>query len=102
MYKDQITCLLGHNGAGKTTLINILTGLILPTKGTAKILGMVCIDFFHLQNLLVHLDFGPGELLPSLGIRRLLSVVCKLFTFQASSPKPFGFSQFISFREEDL
>ena len=27
---------------------------------------------------------------PSLGVRRLLSVVCKLFTFQASSPKPLG------------
>ena len=33
---------------------------------------------------------GPGELLPSLGVRHLLSVVCKLFTFQASSPKPLG------------
>ena len=33
---------------------------------------------------------SPGELLPSLGVRRLLSVVCKLFTFQASSPKPLG------------
>jgi hypothetical protein len=33
---------------------------------------------------------GPGELLPSLGVHRLLSVVCKLFTFQASSPKPLG------------
>ena len=33
---------------------------------------------------------GPGELLPSLGVRRLLSVVCKLFTFQAASPKPQG------------
>ena len=56
-------------------------------------------------SFLVHLDqrsrwrFGPGEgeLLPSLGVRRLssvvcclLSVVCKLFTFQASSPKPLG------------
>jgi hypothetical protein len=28
------------------------------------------------------------ELLPSLGVRRLLSVVCKFFTFQDSSPKP--------------
>jgi hypothetical protein len=26
----------------------------------------------------------------SLGVCRLLSVVCKLFTFQASSPKPLG------------
>ena len=38
-------------------------------------------------SLLVH---SPGELLPSPGVRRLLSVVCKLFTFQASSPKPLG------------
>jgi hypothetical protein len=34
-------------------------------------------------SFLVHLDL-------SLGVRRLLSVVCKLFTFQASSPKPLG------------
>ena len=33
---------------------------------------------------------GPCELLPSLGVRRPSSVVCKLFTFQASSPKPLG------------
>jgi hypothetical protein len=30
------------------------------------------------------------HLLPSLGVLRLSSVVCKLFTFQASSPKPLG------------
>ncbi|OQR81399.1 ATP-binding Cassette (ABC) Superfamily [Thraustotheca clavata] len=35
MYKDQITCLLGHNGAGKTTLISILTGMIPTTDGDA-------------------------------------------------------------------
>ncbi len=28
---------MGHNGAGKSTLINILTGNISPTDGTAKI-----------------------------------------------------------------
>ncbi len=30
---------LGHNGAGKTTAINILTTLIRPTGGTAKVCG---------------------------------------------------------------
>jgi hypothetical protein len=51
--------------------------------------GMGFIIAFHFF-LLFFFTKGPGELLPSHGIRRLLSVVCKLFTFQASSPKPLG------------
>lgn len=34
--KGEILGLLGKNGAGKTILMNILTGLILPTKGEVK------------------------------------------------------------------
>ena len=41
MYEGQITCILGHNGAGKTTLINMLTGVLPPTAGTATIRGLV-------------------------------------------------------------
>ncbi|EGZ19833.1 ABC transporter lipid export ABCA family [Phytophthora sojae] len=40
MYKNQITCLLGHNGAGKTTLISMLTGMIAPTSGDATFRGL--------------------------------------------------------------
>ncbi|TDH71046.1 hypothetical protein CCR75_004636 [Bremia lactucae] len=40
MYKNQITCLLGHNGAGKTTLISMLTGMIAPTGGDATFRGL--------------------------------------------------------------
>jgi len=37
--ENEIFCLLGSNGAGKTTLINMLTGLLLPDKGSISILG---------------------------------------------------------------
>ncbi|XP_074080801.1 ATP-binding cassette sub-family A member 10-like [Macrotis lagotis] len=37
IYEGQITAILGHSGAGKSTLLNILSGLSVPTEGSATI-----------------------------------------------------------------
>jgi ABC-2 type transport system ATP-binding protein len=40
--RGAIFALLGENGAGKTTIIRMLTGLLPPDSGTAKILNQDC------------------------------------------------------------
>lgn len=36
LYKNQITTIIGPNGAGKSTLVQLILGLLKPTKGTIK------------------------------------------------------------------
>ncbi|MEI6037081.1 MAG: ATP-binding cassette domain-containing protein [Planctomycetota bacterium] len=39
--RGEFVALLGPNGAGKTTFLKLLSGIITPTRGTARVLGHV-------------------------------------------------------------
>jgi len=58
VHEGEIFGLLGPNGAGKTTLLKVLSCLILPDKGTAKILGIETIHETQVKRRigLVHAD----------------------------------------------
>lgn len=57
-----ITSLVGPNGSGKTTLMNLVTGLIRPTRGTLSVLGMTPDDperFFRAVGYCSQFDSFP-------------------------------------------
>ena len=51
---------LGPNGAGKTTTVRVLLGLLRPTSGTARILGLDC--WRDSKSIKRDLGYLPGDL----------------------------------------
>ncbi len=57
-----ITSLVGPNGSGKTTLMNLLTGLIRPTRGRISVFGITAADperFFREVGYCTQFDTFP-------------------------------------------
>lgn len=73
MYQGQIFVLLGHNGAGKTTTINMLTGMMQPTSGTANIFGRDIVDDMDSVRKLIGICPQHNALFDSLTVEEHLS-----------------------------
>ena len=75
----SVTGLLGGNGAGKSTTIGMIMGLILPTSGSVKVLG---VDMARDRHRVLHrMNFeSPYIDMPHrLTVRQNLSVFAKLY-----------------------
>lgn len=40
VYPGEVLGILGHNGAGKTTTVRLLNGVLTPSEGSARVLGL--------------------------------------------------------------
>lgn len=59
MEQGETVGLIGPNGAGKSTIIKILTGILYPTSGHARVLGLV--PWEHRRELAYHIGTVFGQ-----------------------------------------
>ncbi len=77
--KGEIFGIIGPDGAGKTTLFRILTTLILPDKGSAKIMGLdVVEDYREVRNIVGYMP-GKFSLYQDLSVEENLKFFATLF-----------------------
>ena len=75
----EIVGLLGPNGAGKTSTVRILSGLLIPTSGTARVCGFdVVKNPIEVKNRIGYVP-ETGALYETLTAREYLNLVAKIY-----------------------
>lgn len=71
---DGITLLLGANGSGKSTLFKLISGVLLPKKGS---IDVIC-DGHKVKNIKNYISYIPQnfEIFPSLKVYDILTYIC--------------------------
>ena len=77
--KGELFGLIGPDGAGKTTLFRLLTTLILPDAGTAKVEGLDMIDDYKEIRKIVGYMPGKFSLYQDLSVEENLSFFASIF-----------------------
>ena len=77
--QGELFALLGVNGAGKTTAIQILSGLLVPTAGTATVLGYDLAT--QLPEIKQRIAVSPQEtaVAPNLTVRENLELIAGIY-----------------------
>jgi ABC-2 type transport system ATP-binding protein len=76
--KGEVVGFLGPNGAGKTTTMNMLTGYLSPTEGTARVGGFDILDEpREVKRLIGYLPENP-PLYPEMTVRQYLRFASRI------------------------
>lgn len=94
-------CLLGPNGAGKTTTIGILTGNLLPTSGSAEVMGVdVTKDSLEVKRrigIVPEMEYPPSFLT----VKEYLDMVCSIRKVKEPEPKVKSWIEFFGLTEKE-
>ncbi len=87
VHEGELFSLLGVNGAGKTTTIKMLSGLLLPTSGSARIFGLEL--GAQTQEIKPLLGISPQEtaVAPNLTVRENLELMAGIYGFSKKEAK---------------
>lgn len=77
--RGTITALLGGNGAGKTTTIAMLMGLVIPTSGSARVLGTDMADDRHRVLHRINFESPYVDIPMRLTVRQNLEVYGRIY-----------------------
>lgn len=83
----ELLALLGVNGAGKTTTIKLLSCLMSPTNGTAKIYGYDILSSNHEARSLLATSPQETAVAPNLSVRENLELMAGIYGASASNAK---------------
>lgn len=85
--EGELFGLLGVNGAGKTTIIKMLSCLIKPTSGDAKIFGESILDNSEYVKKVINISPQETAIAPKLTVYENLEFIARIYGFSKEDAK---------------